>query len=269
MLILDGMPGAGATRRLGAMLCRTSNVVIFPALPSPPGHVGETIVRSEFAEDFRRSNLAEQLAVPVLADGCHVGALARAYVRAHLHLEWDTFRRALAMAEPLDERHHDDEVLILHSSPETAFRRLYGPDRRPRGDELAVLRAYAKFFDELPQWITPGLGWRHLDAAEPAVEQALAVRVPCRAQAVPLAGCADLPCADSLCARPRSPVLACGPQRIQLWSRGVHTQRPGDSPRCVRSVDDLMPSSGDLNDKHTEHAGRRQSTVARAAGVHA
>lgn len=253
MLILDGMPGTGSTRRLGAMLCRTPNMVLFPALPSPLGHLGETVVRAEFAEDYWRSDLAQRLAGPVLADGCYVGALARAYVRARLHLEWDTFRRALGMAGPLDDRHHEDEVLILHSSPETAFRRVHGPDRRPREGELAALRAYAQFFDELHQWITPGPGWRHLDAADPAIEEALTARVPARAQAVPLAGGTDLPCAHGLCARPRSPVLSRGQKRMQLWSRGVHVQSADDPPRCLRSARDLMPSSGDLNDR----AGQR------------
>jgi hypothetical protein len=97
MLIVEGMPGSGCTRRLGAVVARAPQTTVFPALPSPSGHGGETVVRAELAEDYRRSDIAEHLPDPVLADGCHLGTLARAYVRARLCLEWDTFRRALSL----------------------------------------------------------------------------------------------------------------------------------------------------------------------------
>lgn len=238
MLILDGMPGTGITGRMGSLLNRAPQVVVFPALPHLPHHHGETVVRLEFEEDYRRTLVAEHAAEPVVADGGYLGTLARAYVRASTLGEWDTFHSALALTPPLDERHHDDDVLLLHTAPETAFRRRHGA-RTARPGELDVLRAYARFYEHLDDWVTPGPRWRHVDAGDPDVAKALNALVPPApaADSLPLSQ-TDLTCGRS-CGHPRSRVVTRGKTRVQLWSQGLHAWRPHSLVRCLRTAAEL------------------------------
>lgn len=186
MLVLDGMPGAGKTTRLATLRTENPEAVLFPEAQPPDGDE-HTVLRALLAEDYARTQAAAQIADdhperPVVSDRCHLGVLAYRYAHAHRTGRWADFERALAASAVLDQRHHGDTVLILHLDPVDSLARRGDPhacDQQFRlWFDLDFLVAYGEFWRHLDRWVTPGPGWRHHHADDPAVDAVLSGEPP-------------------------------------------------------------------------------------------
>lgn len=182
MLVLDGMPGCGKTTRLGALRRQCPDAVVFPEAQPPDGADEHAVLRALMGEDYARTQAARQLAehephCTVASDRSHLGVLAYRYAHARLTGSWADFEHALTYTSVLDQRHHDDIVLILHLDPAESVRRRGDPaasaDRFWPWFDSAFLRAYGEFWYHLDQWVTLGPRWSHHHADDPAVDATL------------------------------------------------------------------------------------------------
>ncbi|SDP96448.1 hypothetical protein SAMN04487905_12035 [Actinopolyspora xinjiangensis] len=246
MLILDGMPGAGKTTLLGTLLTQWQ-AVVFPEARPPAEGGDETVLRHLLAEDHARTTEAARLHTHtpervIASDRCHLGVLAYRYALARLTGQWHDFDRALAHSHELalDQRHHNDTVLILHLEPDESRHR-----RRDRADDpryrlwydQAFLEAYGEFFRELPRWISPGPSWQHHQVTDTDLTATAATLLP--APTAPLAvSNADLACGRD-CGQPRSTSVTSPHGRTQLFSRALHHQPRGGPVRCLTSATEI------------------------------
>jgi thymidylate kinase len=187
MLVLDGLPGCGKTTRLGALRRQCPNAVVFPEAQPPDEADEHTVLRALMGEDYARTQAARHLAEhephrPVASDRSHLGVLAYRYAHARLTGAWADFEHALTYTSVLDQRHHDDTVLILHLDPAESLRRRGGPaassNRFWPWFDPAFLRAYGEFWHHLDQWVTPGPRWSHHHADDPTIDATLRTLLP-------------------------------------------------------------------------------------------
>lgn len=250
MLVLEGIPGAGKTTHLAHLLTSCpERLVLFPEA-QPPRHGTDTAaMRQLLDEDHARTEKARRveenhLGRLVASDRCHLGVLAYRYAWARLTNRWTDFHRTLAYSGELglDERHHDDTLLILHLSPDASLQRRRHSAADPRHELWYApdfLAAYGKFFTQLDQWATPGPRWAHHPADDNAIADtisALAASAPARPPAIHRH---DLTC-DNDCGTPRSAAVATTDVAVQLWSSALHQQRPGKPVRCLRTAEAIV-----------------------------
>lgn len=247
MLVLDGMPGAGKTSALGAVLTQNPGAVVFPEAQPPEHGDDDAVMRYLLAEDNARTQQAQHLRRhdphrQVASDRCHLGVLAYRYALARLSGSWADFERALGHSRDLalDARHYDDTVVILQLTPSESVRnrRHHAGDRRYRTwYDQDFLAFYGEFFDELARWVTPGPRWRHQHATDPALRGFLPA-APAPRSVVDV----ELHCGRD-CGSPRSATVTTGQDAVQLWSRGLHHRR-GDRVRCLRSATAITAPGG-------------------------
>ncbi|GAA1235046.1 hypothetical protein GCM10009676_18620 [Prauserella halophila] len=264
MLVIDGMPGAGKTTTLGTVIARCSEVVVFPEAQPPERGDDDTVMRRLLAEDYARTEAAHRIRTHsphrlVASDRCHLGVFAYRYALARLTGEWADFERALTRGRELalDERHHDDIVLILHLDPDKSLRHRRGRAGDPRYRtwyDPVFLTYYAEFFRDLHRWTEPGPHWAHHHAADPTISATLHALLPTPITP-PAAANGDLHCGRD-CGSPRSATVATPDAAAQLWSRGLHHQRPGEGVRCLRGAAAITAHTGDLADERSQR--RRQ-----------
>lgn len=253
MIVLDGMPGTGKSTLLGAAI---SAGVVFPETQPPPNADECGALAWLLAEDRARTRAAAALP-RVASDRCHLGVLAYRYARAAAgYCSWAEFHHArqLVGALRLDQHHADDLVLILHLDPAVSLQRRAAARNGSCWFDRGFLHHYARFWNELDRWITPGPAWRHLDAAQPeTAQQIAAVLAPANAPDL-LPG--QLACGSPLrCGQPRSPVTRTSTGAVvQLWSGALHHHTPGGPVRCLRTAADLDT----LDHTHTETEGAWQ-----------
>lgn len=247
MLVLDGMAGAGKTSRLGALLNHCPDAVVFPEAQPPSGGDEHTVLRALLAEDYARTHAARQIAEqephrPVVSDRCHLGVLAYRYAHARQSGAWAEFEQALDQAAVLDQRHHDDTMLILHLDPADSLARRGGPaageERFRPWFEPEFLAAYGQFWRDLDQWVTPGPGWAHHHADDPAIDTALRAFLPAAPAPAPAEPGANLPCRRG-CGPPRSAAVTTGASALQLRSNSLHHHRAGQPVRCLHTAETI------------------------------
>lgn len=273
MLILDGMPGAGKTTALGSLLRQYPDVVLFPEARPPAAGDDETVMRHLLAEDHARTTEAARLRTHdpdrvVASDRCHLGVLAYRYALARLTGQWAAFDRALAHSREhaLDERHHDDTVLILDLDPDTSrqHRRGHAHDERYHlWYEPEFLAHYRAFFHDLTRWSTPGPRWQHHHCAETDVDATLRALLPHQPAPLVLAT-TDLPCSDD-CGSPRSATVATPHGATQLWGRGLHHQPVGEPVHCFTRATEITAHTEETVDGR-DRVRHRRAHRARTAG---
>lgn len=253
MIVLEGIPGAGKTTRLGALLAEHPDALIFPEAQPPPGTKHPADLQALLDEDHHRTRCAAEVhaCYPdalVASDRCHLGILAYRYALAITdHAPRTVFDQARARAERLglDARHHYDEVRISLLDPQRSRRRRARFVDNPRYQawfDLEFLAAYNDFFNHLNRWSTPGPRWTTTYLAEHTPP--------------PSAPTTALPC-PSACSEARSPIITNGQAQRQLYTAALHHRATPDAPvACLRSAQQVTTAwHGTL-----QHHPRRQHT---------
>lgn len=271
MIVVEGMPGAGKTSALGALLAADpARVVVFPeaqasgdphqsrtpevrdidtsGAPENKGAAVDRPLGGLLDEDADRLALADRLTARGLlcvSDRCYAGTLAYRYARAATGRAGpDEFAAALAEVDRRGLRalHAGTTLLVLRLSPMASLARRRDAPATVRQEwrewfDPAFLDAYARFWDR-PQWWAPhGATVRHVDAGATRT-----VRVLFAAAAgidlVPHSAYQTLDCPGS-CGAPRSPVVRLRGADVQLAARSLHWRRAGGPVACLRRAVDV------------------------------
>lgn len=271
MIVLEGMPGAGKTSALGALLAADPpRAVVFPEaaasgdapltrtavppksrtseVPDIDRTAGGAPLAALLDEDADRLALAGRLAgrgLLCVSDRCYAGTLAYRYARAATGRDDPaalTAARAEVNRRGLPSLHAGTTLLVLHLSPAASLNRRHAAPtavRREWGEwfDPAFLRAYARFWDRTDWWAPPGATVRHVDASSPHRLRVL-LAAATGIDPVPPPVSTALACPAS-CGAPRSPVVRLRGADVQLAARSLHYLRPGGPVACLRRAADV------------------------------